>query len=258
VVTRLSLDVLPAFDLRQYVYEDLPRERLDDSFDEIFAAGYSVSVFTDWRPGPVSQVWLKQRVPAGKSGQPEPALVDPGWLGARLADGPRHPVRGMSAENTTQQLGVPGPWHERLPHFRPEFRPSTASELQSEFLLPREHTGAAFRAIEQIRDVITPVLQVSEIRTVAADGLWLSPSYGRDTACLHFTWTDDLPAVIAALTEVESRLAPLGARPHWGKLFGVGDLSDRYERMDDFLRLASDFDPQRKFSNDFTAACLGW
>src|SRR5215470_231994 len=132
IVTRLSLDIVPAFGLRQYVYENLPREQLDEHLTDIFSSAYSVSLFTDWRSPRISQVWLKQRVGEHDWAEPEPR-----WYGAVPADGPRHPVPGLPAANCTQQMGVPGPWHERLPHFRLDFAPSVGDELQSEYFMPR-------------------------------------------------------------------------------------------------------------------------
>ncbi|HZB31985.1 MAG TPA: D-arabinono-1,4-lactone oxidase [Streptosporangiaceae bacterium] len=248
VVVGMTLDIVPAFDMRQYVYDDLAFDVLDDHFDEIFAAAYSVSLFTDWRAPIVNQVWVKQRVdephewPAGET-----------WLGARPADGPRHPVAGMPAVNCTRQLGVPGPWQERLPHFRSGFTPSSGEELQSEFLLPRRHAIDALHALAAVRDQIAPVLQISEIRTIAADELWLSPCHRQDTVAFHFTWIKDAHAVLPVITLVEERLAPFAPRPHWGKLFTVPPdvLRSRYERLADFQALARDLDPAGKFAGGF-------
>ncbi|MFE9855486.1 FAD-binding protein [Streptomyces sp. NPDC005780] len=248
VVTRLTLDLVDAFDVRQWVYEDLPESELTDRFDEVMSAAYSVSVFTDWRPGPVGQVWLKQRV--GDEGtQQAPAE----WLGARLADGPRHPIPGVPAGNCTRQQGVPGPWHRRLPHFRLEFTPSNGDELQSEYFVAREDAAAAYEAVSRLRERITPLLQISEIRTVAGDDLWLSPASGRDSVAFHFTWVPDGAAVAPVLAEIEEALAPFGARPHWGKVFGTdpGVLRTLYGRYEDFERLMTRYDPAGTFRNDF-------
>jgi alditol oxidase len=165
----------------------------------------------------------------------------------------------MSAASATPQLGVPGPWHERLPHFRPEFTPSAGRELQTEFLLPRQHAAAALRAIDEISDAVAAVLQISEIRTVAADDLWLSPSYRRDTAGFHFTWTDDVNAVAGVIRLVGEQLAPFQARPHWGKLFATEPavVQGQYERLPDFQRLVRGYDQREKFRNDFTSSYLG-
>src|SRR6202011_5586112 len=138
---------VPTFDIRQFVYENLPRHQLDEGFSEIFASGYSVSVFTDWGGPDMNQVWLKRRVQQNDSWTPEPR-----WRGATAASGPRHPVPGASAVHCTEQMGVPGPWHERLPHFRLEFTPSSGDELQSEYLLPRQHAMEALAAIGALRD----------------------------------------------------------------------------------------------------------
>jgi alditol oxidase len=248
VVTRLALDVIPAFDVRQYAYDDLPAERLNTCFAEIFASGYSVSVFTDWQ-GPLHNLlFVKVRV-----GEPSAWTPERRWMDAKMADGPRHPVPGMPAANCTQQLGVPGPWHERLPHFRLDFTPSSGAELQSEYLVPRDLAIAAFDAVASLSDRIGPVLQISEIRTVAADELWLSPSYRRDAVGLHFTWIKDMAAVTPVIAAIEQRLAPLAARPHWGKLFCTPPhtVSALYQRHPDFIELLRRHDPAGKFRNEF-------
>jgi xylitol oxidase len=248
IVTALTLRVVPTFQVRQWVYDDLPWAAVEDHVDELFAAAYSVSLFTDWRSPTVRQVWLKRRLDSSEMQEP-PAR----WLGATLANGPRHPIADMPVENCTQQLGVPGPWHARLPHFRAEFTPSSGEELQSEYLLPREHAVRALGAVGRIRDVVGPLVQTSEIRTVAGDDLWLSPSYGRDTVAIHFTWVPDTDAVWAALEAVEEQLAPFDPRPHWGKVFTAdpGTVARRYPRLQDFYNLMTRYDPAGKFRNDF-------
>nr|WP_202514243.1 MULTISPECIES: D-arabinono-1,4-lactone oxidase [unclassified Streptomyces] len=248
VVTSLELDLVPAFDVRQWVYEDLPEATLTARFDEVMSAAYSVSVFTDWSPGPVGQVWLKHRVERG-----EPAQTPAEWLGARLADGPRHPIPEVPAVNCTRQQGAPGPWYRRLPHFRMEFTPSNGDELQSEYFVARADAVAAYEALARLRDRITPVLQISEIRTVAADDLWLSPAHGRDSVAFHFTWVPDAAAVAPVVEEIEAALAPFGARPHWGKVFSTDPevLRTLYPRYADFEALMSGYDPEGVFRNAF-------
>jgi len=249
-VISLTLAVEPTYQVSQYVYDDLPTGALDRHFDEIFGAGYSVSLFTDWRGGTFNQVWVKRRI----SGQ-DRAEAEPRWLGARLADRPRHPVPGMSPVHCTTQLGSPGPWHERLPHFRLDVTPSAGRELQSEFMLPRTRAVEAIKAIEAVGDLLAPVMRISEIRTIAADELWLSPCYRRDSVGLHFTWIDDQAAVAPVLALVEERLEQFSPRPHWGKLFSANPAA-RYERMPDFGRLRRDYDRTGKFGNDFTDVYL--
>jgi xylitol oxidase len=177
------------------------------------------------------------------------------WLDAALADKPRHPIMSMPADNCTTQLGVPGPWHERLPHFRLDFTPSAGDELQSEFLVPRANAVAALTAIDAIRDRVAPVLQISEIRSIAADDLWLSPSYGRDTIAIHFTWIDDGAAVLPVVSAVEEQLAPFSPRPHWGKIFTLDAsvVATRYERWADFDRLAAQYDAGGKLRPEYEA-----
>jgi xylitol oxidase len=249
VVTALTLDVVPAFEIRQYVYDDLSADALRENLPAILGAGYSVSLFTDWASTTINHTWLKRR----------DTVPDGPFFGARPADGPRHPVPGLPADNSTEQAGVPGPWHARLPHFRMEFTPSTGVELQSEFMVGRENAQAAIDAVASVRTVIAPVLQVNEIRTVAADDLWLSMNYRRDSLGLHFTWIADTAAVLPAVAALEEVLAPLDARPHWGKVFTMDPavVRGRYERFADFAELAGRYDPKGVFRNDYLAALLG-
>ena len=248
VATTLTLDLVPAFPVRQYVYDDLPGGELTGHFDEIMGAAYSVSVFTWWRGGGHFQVWLKhadgdqERFPPGRP-----------WHGARPADGPRHPVPGMPVTTTTRQEGAPGPWHERLPHFRLGFTPSAGAELQSEYLLPRQAAIPAIEALTGLGALMAPVLRTSEIRTVAADEAWLSMAYHQDSVAFHFTWILDPGAVRPVVAAVERELVPLGARPHWGKVSGMPPqaVRARYPRWDDFGALARSLDPGGKFRNEF-------
>ena len=247
VVTGLVLNLVPSFTVRQWVYDDLPRAEFDTSYAEIFDSAYSVSVFTTWRnPGSLDQVWVKHRADDGWTAQER-------WHGARLASGQRHPIASMSSENTTGQAGAEGPWHERLPHFRPDFTPSAGDELQTEYLLPRDQAVEAIAALDGLAPRIVPLLLVCELRTVAADGLWLSPSYGRDTAAVHFTWRKDPAAVAELLPEIEDRLAPFDPRPHWGKLFTLPPTRIRasYPRFGEFAQLMARYDPGGKFRNTF-------
>jgi alditol oxidase len=252
ILTEVTLDVVPTFDVRQVVYVGLPHTTAVERFDEVMDSAYSVSMFTDWRSGTVN-VWRKDRV--GAIG------ADPGpeWLGAQAATVASHPVPGMDPVSATEQLGVAGPWHQRLPHFRVDFTPSSGDELQSEYLVAREVGAAAFDAIHDVRDLVAPALQISEIRTVAADDLWLSPAHGRDSVALHFTWVEEVAAATPAIAAVERALAPFAPRPHWGKLFQVPAevVRAEYERLPDFQRLRGQLDPMNKLGNEFVDRYVG-
>jgi alditol oxidase len=248
VITRVTLDVQPTFQVRQYIYENLPLDQMKEHFDAIEASAYSVSLFTDWQNKRFSEAWLKTRTELGHAFDAKPE-----FFGAKAATKNLHPIAELSAENCTEQLGVPGPWYERLPHFKMGFTPSAGKELQSEFFVPRPNAVDAILAVERLRDQITPHLLITEIRAVAADNLWMSPCYKQSSVAIHFTWKQDWPAVSKVLPAIEKELAPYKARPHWGKLFTISPptLRSRYERLPDFLRLAKRFDPQGKFRNDF-------
>jgi xylitol oxidase len=250
IVTGLELTVQPSFQMRQRVLENLPWERALAAFPEIVSSAYSVSLFTDYAGGTISQVWLKAL-------DSEPPLAD--LFGATAAKRPRHPLPDMSAENCTIQLDEPGPWLDRLAHFRHEFTPSNGEELQSEFILPLEHAAAALQAVRGLADKLAPLLFVSEIRTGAADEFWLSPFYRQQSVALHFTWKPLQPEVEALLPELEDLLRPFGARPHWGKLFSPAghDWETLYPRFAGFRSLASSHDPEGKFRNGLLDAILG-
>lgn len=253
VVTSLELEIEPAFEVEQTVYERLPLENLLQNFGGVTGAAYSVSVFTTWRdPDAADSVWVKRRPDRG-------APLEENLFGAVPADDERHPLPGLPAIGCTPQLGLAGPWYNRLPHFQLDFTPSNGVELQSEYLVPRHHAVDAIRAVKELSREIVPLLQVNEIRTVAADGLWLSSSYGTDAVGLHFTWVQDQPAVEAFLPKLEAALEPYFARPHWGKLFtpGAHDFERLYPRMEDFRVLAKRLDPEETFANPFTARILG-
>jgi xylitol oxidase len=253
IITKVTLDVQPTFMVRQWVYENLSFAQLEHHLDEIFASGYSVSLFTDWQNHRATQVWIKRRVAPGSSGDAAPE-----FFGAKLAKTKLHPLAGHSAENCTDQLGIPGPWYERLPHFRMNFTPSSGAELQSEYFVPREKGYQAILAVEKLREQVTPHLFITELRTIDADTLWMSPCNRHASMAVHFTWKPEWPAVQKLLPRIEEQLAPFGAKPHWAKLFTMPPttLEARYEKLPAFKDLLKHYDPSAKFRNEFLSTNL--
>lgn len=250
IVTDLTLNVVPAFQMKQEVYDDVPFEEVARDFDEITSTGYSVSLFTDWKLPRFNQVWVI-RLAAAPNGPDK-------WFGGTKATSPRHPLPPQDPINCTEQLGVPGAWSDRLPHFRMDFTPSSGEELQTEYFVARKDAIPAMRAMLEMNEFITPALQVTEIRMIKADRFWLSPFYGRDSVAIHFTWRKDWEAVKQRLPVIEARLAEFEVRPHWGKLFhmGAGTLLTRYPKAKDFVDLVRREDPEGKFSNEFLKRTL--
>jgi xylitol oxidase len=248
-LTRITLAVEPFYEVRQEVFEPLPWDALLESFDELMASGYSVSVFTRWGAD-AGSVWVKTRTD-------HPPVGDH-LLGVAAAAGERHPIEGLDPIHATPQLGMPGPWFDRLPHFRMGFTPSSGAEIQSEFIIPRARAIDAIDAVRGISATIAPLVQISEIRTIAADSLWMSPQYGQDTAAIHFTWKREQDAVERAVAELERTLEPFGARPHWGKLFlaDARTLAPLYERLPDFCALCERLDPRGVFRNPWLERCV--
>ncbi len=250
VVTKVTLNLVPSFLMRQFVYDNLAMAQAVEHFDEIEAQAYSVSLFTDWQSDEISQVWLKHRVETGDNTSFEPK---PQLFGATLAPVQRHPIAAMSAAACTPQMGIVGPWHARLPHFRMDFTPSSGEELQTEYLVPRRQAVAALQAVARLRHRIAPLLQICEVRTIAADDLWMSPCYGQARVALHFTWKKNWEEVRKLLPVIEEHLAASEAVPHWGKLFtmSANQVQAGYPRLRDFQRLLGAYDPQGKFRNAF-------
>lgn len=247
LVTRVTLDIEPAYEVAQQVYFHLPFAELEHHLEEIFSAGTSVSLFTDWQQSRATQAWIKRRL--DRTFPPD----DEAFFGAKRATAPVHPLRFHPAEACTEQGGKPGPWFERLPHFRMDFTPSSGAELQSEYFVPLEAGYQAIRAVEPLRDALTPLLFVTELRTVEADDLWMSMAHHQRSLAIHFTWKPEWEAVRALLPKIEERLQPFGPRPHWGKLFTMPGETVRaqYPRCEDFRRLTKQYDPEAKFRNDW-------
>jgi xylitol oxidase len=249
VVTKTTLELQPTFQVAQVVYEDLSFSQLEKHLDEIFLSGYSVSLFTTWQNHRANQVWVKRRLEPGATS----VQFAPEFFGAKQATQKLHPVPGHSAEACTDQLGVPGPWYERLPHFKLNFTPSSGAEIQTEYFVPREHAYEAILAVEQLRDRITPHLYITELRTIAPDNLWISMAYQRPSLAIHFTWKPESDAVHAILPLIEEKLAPFNPRPHWAKVFTIppAKIQQQYPKMSDYQVLLKQHDPQGKFRNQF-------
>ena len=248
IVSGVTLDLQPTYQVAQTVYQDLSFSELEHNFDAIFGAGYSVSLFTDWQKHRATQVWIKRRLAPGETHNSAPDFYN-----AKRATEKLHPITGHPAESCTEQMGVPGPWYQRLPHFKMEFTPSSGRELQTEYFVPREHGYEAILAVEKLKDKITPHLFVTELRTIAADDLWMSTAWKRDSLAIHFTWKPEWDAVKQILPQIEAQLKPFAPRPHWAKLFTLppAQLQAQYTRLADFKELLNQHDPTGKFRNEF-------
>jgi len=247
VITKVTLQVEPTFMMQQRVFTQMPMAQVKQNFEKIVSAGYSVSLFTDWQHDSINEVWIKSRIGTDKDHN------GPEFYGAKAATKNVHPIIALSAENCTEQMGVPGPWYERLPHFKMGFTPSSGKELQSEYFVPIHHAVEAITAIARLGKQIGPHLFITEIRTIAADQLWMSPCHNQTSVTIHFTWKQETAAVLKLLPLIEKELSPFNARPHWGKIFTMAPkvLESRYEKLNDFKKLVAEYDPKGKFRNDF-------
>jgi xylitol oxidase len=247
IYTKVTLAIEPSYQVRQYVFTGLPMAQLKDNFEKIMLAGYSVSLFTDWQTDSINEVWIKSRV------DDDTGHNEKEFYGAKAATKNLHPIIDLSAENCTEQMGVPGPWYERLPHFKMGFTPSSGKELQAEYFVPLHNAVEAIEAVSKLGKQIGPHLFITEIRTIAADDLWMSPCRHQTSVTIHFTWKQETDAVMKLLPQIEKELAPFNARPHWGKVFTLDPkvLQSRYEKLADFKKLVAEYDPEGKFRNEF-------
>ena len=247
IITQVTLDIQDTFDVEQFVFQDMPLSSVENDFVELMSGGYSVSLFTNWMDKKVSEVWVKRR-----SDVTNDELGDT-YYGGIAATRNLHPIADHSAEACTEQLGVPGPWFNRLPHFKMGFTPSSGAELQSEYFVPREKAVDAIMELEKMRDEIYPHLMITEIRTIAKDSFWMSPCYQQDSVAIHFTWKQHPQEVMALLPRIEKALSNYNVRPHWGKLFTIDQktFQERYPMTGQFKELARSYDPDGKFINEY-------
>lgn len=247
IVTKITLDLLPTFNMRQVVYRNLPMGALEENFEAIMSSGYSVSLFTDWKNKNINEVWIKSRAEDKSSNAQSPE-----FYGAKLATQNMHPIENQPAENCTEQMGIAGVWYERLPHFKMGFTPSAGKELQAEYFVPIERGYEALMAVERLHEKISPHVFISEIRSIEADDLWMSPCYKKKCVAIHTTWKQE-DAVMNLLPLVEQQLAPFNPIPHWGKLFTLAPsfIQSRFEKLKDFKQLMNQYDPKGKFRNEF-------
>jgi xylitol oxidase len=244
ITVRVTLDIEPTYDIRQDAYTSLTWDRVLADPDAVMNSAYSVSLFTDWTGPTLRAAWVKRRTTDADNQD-----VDD-FFGAQRDPGP---VRFIDApEDNLTICGVPGPWSQRLPHFRLDSTPSNGDEIQTEYFVDKRHAAQALEALRQRASKIAPVLQVSEIRSIAADSLWLSGSYQCETIALHFTWLNRQDQVNAAVSQVEQALEPFAARPHWGKVSHVTAerVTALYPRLKDARELFERLDPEGRFSND--------
>jgi len=250
VMTRVVLDMQPTYLVRQDVYRNAPWDSVLEAFDEVMSSAYSVSLIGDFGSPLVRELWQKTRVESVPDDDEQPEPVPASLHGGTWYDDAEEPPD--HALNV--RAGIAGPWSDRLPHFRLDAPPSAGGdELQTEYFVDRRHAVDALRMLRSLGDRISPHLHATEIRTVAADDLWLSPAYERDSLCIGFTWRKHPTEVMALLADIEAALATYEPRPHWGKLFTFSDadLARRFPRLPDFLELTTTYDPTSKFSNTF-------
>ena len=249
VIYQYELKIEPTYKIRQVIYPNIPLDVLQRNFDGIMGTAYSVSYFTDWSSEQVGNLWCKFR---------DAEVIPESIGGCAQADKKYHPIPLVDPVACTDQLGEPGYWHERLSHFKLDFTPSVGEEIQTEFFVNRNDASAAIEAVSKLGAEISPLLWITELRTIAKDELWLSGAFQRDTLAIHFTWKK-LDAIYPVIEKVEAAIRPFNYRPHWGKVFTADAtyLKSVYPKMGEFQALMQALDPGKKFENSFTRKNVG-
>ena len=247
VVARLTLDLVPTYFMQHEYYRQLPLDQLLTYFDAMAGSGYSVSLGSRWQSDVAELVLVRRHLPNGHA-LPVPA----DFFGAApattdLFDGYQQGVITYAGN------GIPGPWYERLPFFNVRSTIRGENERQSEYFVHRDHTVDALAAVRAIGPRMANIIKVCEIRTIAADDIWLSPAYEQDSLAIHFSWVGKDVEIMELLPTLEQALAPFAPRPHWGKMFTMAPevLQAGFPKMDDFRALVEAFDPAGNFRNQF-------
>jgi xylitol oxidase len=241
IVYQYELKVEESYQIRQVIYPEIPLVEIRGNFDQIMSSAYSVSYFTDWADPQIGNLWCKFR---------DDQVIPQSIGGAAAATRKFHPIPSVDPQACTEQLGEPGAWFERLPHFKLEFTPSVGEEIQSEFYVARKDADAALAAVAALGAEIAPLLWITELRTIAADNLLLSGSYQRDTLAIHFTWKK-VDAIYPVIAKIENALKPFEARPHWGKVYTTTfeEAVSKFSELAKFKEVIESLDPTRKFEN---------
>ena len=241
IVYQYELKVEESYQIRQVIYPEIPLAEIRGNFDQIMSSAYSVSYFTDWADPQVGNLWCKFR---------DNEVIPQSIGGSSAANKKFHPIPSVDPEACTEQLGEPGAWFERLPHFKLDFTPSVGEEIQSEFFVARKDADAALAAVAALGSEIAPLLWITELRTIAADNLFLSGSYQRDTLAIHFTWKK-VDAIYPVIAKIEKALKPFGARPHWGKVYTTTfeEAVSAFPELAIFKAAMKRLDPAKKFEN---------
>jgi L-gulono-1,4-lactone dehydrogenase len=157
------------------------------------------------------------------------------------------------AAATLSKRSYSGPSHDVF------VTPRRVRFVESEYAVPRESLLDVLAELRAgVARLADPVMFPVEVRVAAADDIWLSTAYGRDTAYVAIHQYAGLPYA-DYFQLFESIAASVGGRPHWGKMHGCSAayLGSVYPRFADFLRIRDSLDPSRLFANDYLSQVFG-
>jgi L-gulono-1,4-lactone dehydrogenase len=266
VVTAVTLRCVPSFTLTADE-RPMPVEQVIEQFDTLAGANDHFEFY--WFPyGRKALVKRNNRLPAeGRSPAPAPM---PGWrrvwefevvenaaFGTLCRLGRAVP-RLIPALGRLSSAALSARTYGDASH-RVFVTPRRVRFVESEYAVPRESLAGVLAELRRaVPRLAEPVMFPVEVRVAAADDIWLSTAYGRDTAYIAIHQYAGLP-YRAYFDLFESVVAQVAGRPHWGKLHSLdaGRLSPLYPRFGDFLGVRAQVDPENRFGNPYLSRVLG-
>jgi len=269
VITTVTLRCGPSFHLAADE-RPVPVEEVLEQFDALAAANDHFEFY--WFPyGRRALVKRNNRLTPGDGAPAEPASgTMPGWrrfwefevmenaaFGTLCRLGRARPGL-IPTLNRFSSAALSARSYTDMSH-RVFVTPRRVRFVESEYAVPRESLGQVLAELRrEVPRLADPVMFPVEVRVAAADDIWLSTAYGRDTAYIAIHQYAGLPYQ-DYFARFESIVAEVAGRPHWGKLHSLdaGRLRALYPRYDEFRRVRAEVDPEARFGNPYLARVLG-
>jgi L-gulono-1,4-lactone dehydrogenase len=261
IVTEITLQCVPAFDLRARETVEVLDEVLD-GFAEQAAAVDHFELY--WMPGTRRcQVKRNTRTDERRAPQPRWAYVRDKWLGENIGFGAVCRV-GRRFPALTPRISrlVASAVSERDLVDRSDrvfCSPRHVHFVEMEYGVPVDHVPEAVRRVRQLTSTLpTPVLFPIEVRVSAADDIALSTGFGRTSGWIAVHQYRGAPYE-EYFAGVERIMDDYEGRPHWGKLHGqrAATLAPRYPHWQSFAAARDRLDPDRTFANPYLDRVLG-
>uniref|UniRef100_A0A915D0Y3 FAD-binding PCMH-type domain-containing protein n=1 Tax=Ditylenchus dipsaci TaxID=166011 RepID=A0A915D0Y3_9BILA len=249
IVTQVTLQAQPTYNLAINVFENMDMSVLDTQLYNITHSGYAINMWSTFgTPGVLDQVWITTKVDSnGVNAYGNVSQL----YGAPAATAQSSPIAALPPTYVVPQMGIVGPYYERLTDYDLGLSGQEGQQTQSEYYVDFDDFVPALKALQTLSAEINAVVYVALFRITEKDELWMSPQYKKTTMAIHFSWQPKLDQVMALLPKIEAALAPFNPIPHWGKLYTLKPeqylpLLPKYPEWREQVEL---HDPTHKFRN---------